>query len=334
MLKRTCRRHAALIVAYAALFAFVLVAPLQVEAAKKTVKLGAATVASTLYVMAGALADVFNRKNKDYSLNVTLGGGKSNPQLVGVGKSAIAYSYTYYVGNAISGKKPYKKAHPNLRGMVWLYTSAVHFMAAPELAGKGVNSFEDFVQKKPKAGITIGKKGTGTYNIGSYLFKAYGTSTDALKKAGVTVRLGGGRAMMRFYQDKHVDFVLFHTGPGNGLIKQAALRRPINFTEVTLGMRQRLEKFGLVESVVAANTYPGQKKPLNTYGLRTILFTREDQSPDLIYKVTKTVFENKDYLKGAHRLYGFLEPKGSVKNMKGVPMHPGAVRYYKEVGAM
>ena len=159
MLKRTCRRHSALIVAYVALFVFVLVAPPQVEAAKKAVKLGAATVASTLYVMAGALADVFNRKNKGYSLNVTLGGGKSNPQLVGVGKSDIAYSYTYYVGNAIAGKKPYKKAHPNLRGMVWLYTSAVHFMAAPELAGKGINSFEDFVQKSPRPGLPSGRKG-------------------------------------------------------------------------------------------------------------------------------------------------------------------------------
>ena len=334
MLKRTCRRHFALVAAGIALIVFTLAAPPKTEAAKKAVKLGAATVASTLYVMAGALADVFNRKNKDYSLNVTLGGGKSNPQLVGVGKSDIAYSYTYYVGNAIKGNKPYKKAYPNLRAMVWLYTSAVHFMAAPELVDKGINSFEAFVKKKPKAGITIGKKGTGTYNIGTYLLKEYGTSADALKKAGVSVRLGGGRAMMRFYQDKHVDFVLFHTGPGNGLIKQAALRRPIVFTDLTAGMRQRLEKFGLVESNVAANTYPGQKKPMNTYGLRTIIFTRGDQSPDLIYKVTKTVFENKDYLKGAHRLYGFLEPKRSVKNMKGVPMHPGAIRYYKEVGAM
>lgn len=82
---------------------------------------------------------------------------------------------------------------------------------------------------------------------------------------------------------------------------------------------------------IAANTYPGQSKPVETIAQPNLLIVGEHVPEDVVYEVTKTLYENLPFLGGVH---GSLKAMSLENALLGitVPLHPGAVRYYQEVG--
>ena len=64
------------------------------------------------------------------------------------------------------------------------------------------------------------------------------------------------------------------------------------------------------------------------------MLSSADVSDDLVYAVTKAVFENLESFKKQHPAFSNLDPKKMIKDGLSAPLHNGAVRYYKEVGLM
>jgi hypothetical protein len=83
--------------------------------------------------------------------------------------------------------------------------------------------------------------------------------------------------------------------------------------------------------VIPANTYPGQTKDINTIAQPNFLSVRADVDEDAVYQITKTVYENLPFLNAIH---GATKAMSVEKAIAGLPMplHPGAARYYQEVG--
>ena len=78
----------------------------------------------------------------------------------------------------------------------------------------------------------------------------------------------------------------------------------------------------------------GLKKDATTFGVKATVVTSADVSEELVYLVTKAVFENFDDFKKQHPAFGFLEKENMIKDGLSAPLHPGAIKYYKEVGLM
>jgi len=85
--------------------------------------------------------------------------------------------------------------------------------------------------------------------------------------------------------------------------------------------------------VIPANTYDGQTTDVPTAAISNILVTHEGVSDEVAYQMTKLMFENLDRLGNAHAAAKDITLEGAVKNLP-IPLHPGAERYYKEVGAL
>ncbi|MGI9505669.1 MAG: TAXI family TRAP transporter solute-binding subunit [Geminicoccaceae bacterium] len=79
-----------------------------------------------------------------------------------------------------------------------------------------------------------------------------------------------------------------------------------------------------------ANTYPGQTEPLETIAQPNFLGVRADVDEEVVYAITKAIFENLPFLKRLHKPFQFLTPETAVANLP-VPLHPGALRYYEEI---
>ena len=88
------------------------------------------------------------------------------------------------------------------------------------------------------------------------------------------------------------------------------------------------------KAVIPKGTYTGQKKDATTFGVKATFVTSSDVSEELVYLVTKAVFENFDDFKKQHPAFGFLEKKNMIKDGLSAPLHPGAIKYYKEAGLM
>jgi TRAP transporter TAXI family solute receptor len=81
---------------------------------------------------------------------------------------------------------------------------------------------------------------------------------------------------------------------------------------------------------IPANAYKGQTANVPAVGVFYVMVARSDLSEELIYNVTKTIFENKDYLLGRHKFFSDLMPENILSGLVA-PLHPGAAKYYKEV---
>jgi TRAP transporter TAXI family solute receptor len=83
--------------------------------------------------------------------------------------------------------------------------------------------------------------------------------------------------------------------------------------------------------VISVDTYPGQTKDINTIAQPNFLAVRADVDEDAVYQITKAVYENLPFLNAIH---GATKAMAIEKAIAGLPMplHPGAARYYQEVG--
>lgn len=83
--------------------------------------------------------------------------------------------------------------------------------------------------------------------------------------------------------------------------------------------------------VIPAGTYPGQKEDIWTIALSNLLVVRADVDPDVVYAITKSMFENLDYLGRIDPLMADLGLETALAGM-AMPLHPGALRYYDQAG--
>ena len=88
----------------------------------------------------------------------------------------------------------------------------------------------------------------------------------------------------------------------------------------------------LERTEIAANTYPGQTAPVASVGSLATLVVLESASEDQVYGLVRAVFENLDALKQSNPVLAGLQPARMVKNGLTAPLHPGALRYYREKG--
>ena len=88
------------------------------------------------------------------------------------------------------------------------------------------------------------------------------------------------------------------------------------------------------KAVIPKGTYSNQKKDATTFGVKATVVTSANVSEELVYLVTKAVMENFDDFRAQHPAFGPLEKKNMISDGLSAPLHPGAIKYYKEAGLM
>ncbi|MDY6083700.1 MAG: TAXI family TRAP transporter solute-binding subunit [Dialister sp.] len=85
---------------------------------------------------------------------------------------------------------------------------------------------------------------------------------------------------------------------------------------------------------IPAGTYPGQERAVLTTAVKMVMFTRRDMDDELVYRLTKTFWEHIQELGETQKPLRGLLPKDGVTNIAGIPLHPGAEKYYREIGVL
>ena len=83
---------------------------------------------------------------------------------------------------------------------------------------------------------------------------------------------------------------------------------------------------------IPANTYSNQPEDLTTLGYKCELFVTADMDEELVYQMTKVLFENMDDIRSSHNALATIEAETCLEGLAEVPLHPGAVRYFQEIG--
>ena len=165
------------------------------------------------------------------------------------------------------------------------------------------------------------------------LMKAMGVDNSYFK--GVTELTSSEQ--VKALCDGKIDAFGYSVGFPNGAMEQAATcgakALPINLVGGPVqGLIDGADYYA--SATIPAGTYTGQKKDLTTFGVKATVVTSNAIEEELVYLVVKAVFENFDDFKKQHPAFAPLKKEDMIADGLSAPLHPGAIRYYKEAGLM
>ncbi len=218
-------------------------------------------------------------------------------------------------------------AQRDMRAVMMLWPNVEHFIVRKETVSSG--TIADFLQLRGKR-VSLGRERS-----------AIESNRVLLGNLGLDVDRDLDQALLAF----RASVAAFQRGEIDGLSLPASTPVPafvdlmaelgpdaaiLGWTEEQL--RRADDGLGLWSPLtLPANTYAGQTEPIDTIAQPNFLAVRSDVDDDVVYAITKAVFENLGFLRRLHGPYQFLTPETAVTGLP-VPLHPGALRYYEEVG--
>ncbi|MBU3030282.1 TAXI family TRAP transporter solute-binding subunit [Paracoccus marinaquae] len=207
----------------------------------------------------------------------------------------------------------------NLRGITAMYPNFIQIVASEE---SGIRTLEDL---KGKA-LSVGAPKSGTELNARAILAAAGMSYEDLGK----VEYLPFAESVELMKNRQLDATLQSAGLGVASLKDLSVSIPISVVAVPAEVADKLGA-PYIAQTIPANTYEGQTEDVATVAVINFLVSSSNVSDDLAYQMTRLMYENLDVLKAAHAATNSIDVQNALKGMP-IPVHPGAQKYYDEVG--
>lgn len=288
------------------------------------INIGTGSTGGTYYPVGAGMAKVWNSAIPGMKANAqSTGGTAQNLALLGKGEAEVIFADGLYFF-AYEGKGAFEgKAMKELRGLVPLYAEPIHFLVAK---GSNIKSIQDLKGKR----VSVGAVGSGTEVTVRTLLKVAGLDPDKdIKPENLGLSDTAGA-----FADKNIDAALTVGALGIAGVVEITTLGTAEFRDIPADVVAKLGKElpYYLPFDIPANTYKGQTKPVKAMASWNVLITTDKLGDEDAYKMTKALYEHKkDILNISTRLASM-----SPENLKyiQVPLHKGAEKYYKEIGAI
>ena len=247
-----------------------------------------------------------------------------NLNLLQSGRGELAFALGDSVAAAYQGDidAGFKKPLDKIRVIAAAYPNYIQIVANKE---SGIKTLADLKGKR----ISVGAPKSGTELNARSIFKAAGLSYEDMGK----VEFLPYAESVELIKNRQLDATLQSSGLGMAAIRDLAATMAINFVEIPEDVIAKINNPAYQHGVIPASTYEGQTTDVSTVAIQNLLVTQSSVSDDLAYQMTKLMFEHLDRLGNAHSAAKAISLDNATKNLP-IPLHPGAERYYKEVGAL
>ena len=292
----------------------------------QNINIATATTGGVYYPMGNAMAQIVSKNvpNVKASAQATAG-TPQNVLLMQKKEAELAFAqngvaYYAYQGQGMFDGKPVKM----LRGVTHLYPNVMHIVVR---ADSNIKSVKDFAGKK----FVPGAVGSATEINSKEILGLYGL--DYKDKKNVKVDYLGYSEAAEALKDDRVDGILIAGGLPTSAVLDAASSVKIRLLSIEPDMMARLikEMPWYYEFKIPKGTYIGQTEDVTTVAVANILICRDDLSTDLVYGITKSLYDNHKDLVTAHSAAKDMKLEDGTKGMT-VPLHPGAEKFFKEKG--
>lgn len=298
------------------------------QAADSFVTIGTGGVTGVYYPMGGAISRLLNQYQDEAKIRANVeatGGSVYNVNTLRAGELDFGVvqsdiHYKAYAGvDPFEGKGPYA----DLRSVFSVHSESFTVVARRD---SGIRTFADLKGKR----VNIGNPGSGQRAMMEMLIEAYGwTRADFALVSDLTPA-----EQAKALADNKVDAIVFTVGHPNGSIQETMTLVDAVIVPVTGEIVDRIlgdvPYYAVAE--VPGGLYRGADTPVPTFGVRATLVTDASQSDHSVYWITKAVFENFETFRRLHPAFRNLKRQEMVTEALSAPLHPGAERYFKEVG--
>jgi uncharacterized protein len=276
------------------------------------------------YPYGGGLAELINRYVDGYSASAEVTGASvENMALISRFDSDLALALADTVYAAYHGEDPFEgRQISEVRALASIYPNAVQIVT---IAGSGVESLEDLRGQR----VSVGAPGSGTEVSAQTLLAANGITYDDFEPQ----RLNFNETADAL-RDGDIAAGFWSVGPPTSSIMNLAATRDIEIVALT---QEQIDNAIAVEPTFAAYTlqagaYEGVDYDVLTISTPNVLAVHADMDEELAYQITRVLFEHVDELIAIHPAANDTTVEFALGSTP-IPMHPGALRYYEEVGA-
>lgn len=295
--------------------------------AVKDVNVATGTTSGVYYVLGNGLAQMWNSKVQGVRASAqATEASVQNMNLLQKKEAHVAFSMNQVVGNAYNGKDKFEgRANQDLRVMTALYPNIVQ-MVVP--AKSNVKSVKDFKGKR----FVPGAAGSGTETSCREIFALYGI--DYKDKKDLKADYVGFTEAVELLKNGQSDGAFISAGVPNSAVMDLSNSTAVRLISLEPEMVQKIcqEKPWYYPYTIKANTYKGQTEDITTVAQANLLVTRADLEEELVYNLTKAIYENNADLVASHSAAKDINKENALNGLVGVPLHPGSAKYFKEIG--
>jgi TRAP transporter TAXI family solute receptor len=306
--------------------ACLLAMPSQSLAKKKEITFGAASPVGGYMLLATGIARAVNtRFGNEYNVTPvpeprgSLGNVKainSRERELGLGIANMAY-------NGYMGLEPFKQK----QGVKAWFAAHYAIWNVIALESSGIKKMSDLKGKK----VVIGKpRGVNQIMNGTLLLKAHGVSFDDIKPEMV-----GLKEAVSLMKDKHVDALCMLAAPPLASFSELSMAREVRFIPPDPKALAEIIKQApfFYQSELLKSSYPKMIMPdkLPAVAINHVVMCADDLPNEMMYKFTKAVFEQIDMVHSVRKSFSIINLQRAAKGLP-IPIHPGALKYFKEKG--
>jgi TRAP transporter TAXI family solute receptor len=269
---------------------------------------------------------------------IARGGGVGNPIIVNEKKADVAFANVCTSVWAMEGEpeiykgKKYTDIRSLLGGLNEIFL--VGMLTEDYIKRTGNDTLEKALTSKQPPRVIMKPAGSTVPPSVRMAFEGLGLTFDKYKAAGgqiIQVDVGQIPSMMR---DGRADLYFESASPGHPATVEVSTTVPLRFLDLPEKSLAHMSKNGL-KVVSMPVHFKGQKGPVKAVDFGTNLIVHKDMPENLAYAITKAVVENRDAIVAENKsMEGFVGKEAWKPENNGIPLHPGAIRYYKEKGWM
>ena len=295
--------------------------------AKQDILFGGASITGVYYQVALQLSNMMNKHAADkYNyIGRPTGGSVFNINAIDRGAFDFAVAQSDRNWQGYNGAADWEgKPVTGLRSVFSMHPETVLLVTRKDA---GIKTVMDMKGKR----INIGNPGSGQRGNAEDVLRIYGLDYNKDFSAEALQQAEASRALV----DQKIDAFFFTVGNPSAAIEEPAQSVDLDIIPINSdAIKDFVAKHPYyIMTTIPTGTYKGVDKGVETYAVTATVISSESVAEDVVYDMVKTVFENLDELKASHAAFRNLNPKEMLQGLSA-PLHPGAIKYYKEKGWM
>jgi len=196
----------------------------------------------------------------------------------------------------------------------------------------GIKTIEELVEKQQTVRLIIKKNGSFGELAAERVFGVFGVDINN-PPAWLTVEKTSGGAIKDGLSDDLYDLTIDHIGAGQANTTELCLNHAMYDVQLSDETLAKLCEQGYDYVTVPANTWNGQTEEIKTVGSQQCIIVSADMDEQVAYNITKALCEHRDILVNTSAVLGNFNPEvAGSKALTGCELHPGAAKYYEEMG--
>lgn len=310
------------ILIFVAAWAGLFFSPTPATAKEKYISIATGGTGGVYYPYGGGLAEIWTRHVKGIqAVAEVTGASVENIRLLDKGESLVGEAMNDAVYQAYFAEGRFKGKPQKILALFQMYPHHYHIVA---LKGSGIKAVYDLKGKR----VSVGAPGSGTEFKTNLVFKALGISYDQFKVQRLSFT-----ETANALKDGTIDVGIWDVAAPTSSIMDLATTRDIVILPFSdPDMEKIVKAYPFYSSfVLPPGIYKGQDYAVKNPSVWNTVIGNAGMPKDLVYKLVKAVFQNRDYLEKIHPFAKYTTPENAIK-ASPIPLHPGAIQYYRELG--